>query len=130
MKLIIKLFGILLLLIGITLLIKPELIFDWIENNMETTSLYISAIVLRLVFGVLFIVAARASKYPAAIRFFGYLFILAAFILIFIGQEHFQDFITSIIPDAKPFAPLTSLLIIAFGGFLIYAFSKKKLLNQ
>jgi len=130
MKLLIKLFGILLLLAGILLIVKPELVFTWIDNNMENTSLYISAIVVRLVFGVLFVVAAKASKYPAVLKFFGYLFILAAFILIFIGQEHFQDFITSIIPDAKPFAPLTGLLIIAFGGFLIYAFLNKKLLKQ
>ncbi len=39
MKLIIKLFGILMLLSGISLLIKPEIIFGWIENKMENTSL-------------------------------------------------------------------------------------------
>ncbi len=130
MKLIIKLFGILLLLSGISLLFKPEIIFGWIEDNMENTSLYISAIVVRLVFGVLFIVAARASKYPGVIKFFGYLFIIAAIILIFIGQESFQDFINSLIPDVKPFAPLSGLLSIAFGGFLIYAFSRNKELEQ
>jgi hypothetical protein len=130
MKLIFKLFGILLLLSGISLLIKPEIIFGWIENNTENTSLYISAIVVRLVFGVLFIVAARASKYPGVIKFFGYLFIIAAIIFIFIGQESFQDFITSLIPDVKPFAPVSGLLSIAFGGFLIYAFSRNKELEQ
>ncbi len=130
MKLLIKFFGILLLLTGISLIVKPELIFTWIENNMENTSLYITAIVVRLVLGVLFIVAASTSRYPAVLKFFGYLFILAAFILIFIGQEHFQDFIASIIPNAKPFTALTGLLVIAFGGFLIYAFSNKELLKQ
>ncbi len=38
MKLIIKLFGILILLSGVSLLIKPEIIFGWIEGNMENTS--------------------------------------------------------------------------------------------
>ena len=50
MKLSIKLFGILMGLIGISLLIKPDILIGWIENNMETTPLYISAIVVRLVF--------------------------------------------------------------------------------
>jgi hypothetical protein len=126
MTLIIKLFGILLLLSGLSLLINPEIILGWIENNMGNTSLYISAIVVRLVFGILFIVAARESKYPGVIKFFGYLFIIAAIIFIFIGQESFQDFITSLIPDVKPFAPVSGLLSIAFGGFLIYAFSRNK----
>jgi hypothetical protein len=126
MTLIIKLFGILLLLSGLSLLINPEIILGWIENNMGNTSLYISAIIVRLVFGILFIVAARESKYPGVIRFFGYLFIIAAIIFIFMGQESFQDFISTLIPDVKPFAPLSGLLSIAFGGFLIYAFSRNK----
>lgn len=130
MKLIIKLFGILLLLSGISLLINPEIIIGWIEENIENTSLYISAIVVRLVYGILFIAAAKESKYPGVIKFFGYLFIIAAIILIFIGQESFQDFITSFIPYVKPFAPLSGLLSIAFGGFLIYAFSRNKELEQ
>jgi len=130
MKLTIKLFGILLLLSGISLLINPEIIIGWIEENMENTSLYISAIVVRLVFGILFIVAARESKYPDVIKFFGYLFVIAAIIFIFIGQGSFQDFITSLIPDVKPFAPVSGLLSIAFGGFLIYAFSRNKELEK
>ena len=118
------------LLLGVSLIIKPEFIFGWIENNMENTSLYISAIVMRLVLGIIFIVAAGESKYPGVIKFFGYLLIIAAIIFIFIGQESFQNFITSLIPNVKPFAPLGGLLIIAFGGFLIYAFSRNKELEQ
>ena len=130
MKLIIKLFGILLIFLGISLLIKAEIIIGWIENNMEKTSLYILAIAVRLVLGVLFIVAARASKYPRIIKFLGYLFLVAAIIFILIGQESFQGFISSLIPDVKPFAPLSGLLSIAFGGFLIYAFSRNKGLTE
>lgn len=125
MKLIIKLFGILLLISGISLLMKPEIIFDWIENNMENTSLYISAIVVRLVFGVLFIVAAKESKYSGLVKFLGYVFIIAAITFIFIGQERFQHLISSLILNVKPFAPVSGLLSIAFGGFIIYAFSRK-----
>ena len=48
----------------------------------------------------------------------------------FIGQESFQDFITSIIPNVKPYAPVSGLLAIAFGGFLIYAYSGNKGLEK
>ena len=130
MKLIIKLFGILLILSGVSLIFKPEIIFGWIEDNMENTSLYISAIVARLIFGILFIVTAKESKYPGAIKIVGYLFIIAAIILIFLGQESFQDFISSVIPDVKPYAIIGGLLSIAFGGFLIYAFSGNKAIKQ
>ena len=118
------------LLAGISLLIKPEIILGWIENNMENTSLYISAIVVRLFLGILFIVAARKSKYPGVVKFLGYLFIIAAIIFIFMGQESFQNFVTSLIPDVKPFASVSGLFSIAFGGFLIYTFSKNTKLEQ
>ncbi len=130
MKLIIKLFGILMILAGISLLIGPEIIIGWIENNMESISLYISAIVVRLVFGILFLVAAKESKYPGVIKFLGYLFIIASIIFFFIGQENFLDFISLFIPDVKPYAPVSGLLAIAFGGFIIYAFSRNKELKQ
>ena len=130
MKLIIKIFGILMLFSGIILLINSEIIIGWIKDNMENTSLYVSAIVVRFVFGVLFIVAAREAKYPIVIKFFGYLFIIAAIIFIFMGQESFQAFIASLFPNVKPFAPISGLLSIAFGGFLIYAFSKNNKLDR
>jgi len=130
MKLIIKLFGILMLLAGISLLFKPEIIIGWMESNVENTALYISAIVVRLAFGILFIVVAKASKYPRVIKFSGYLFIAAAIMFMIMGQDNFQDFIIEFIPDIKPYAPVSGVLAIIFGGFLIYAFSKKKEIEQ
>ena len=130
MKLIVKLFGLLMLLTGISLLINPEIIIGWIEENMENTSLYIFAIVVRLVLGILFIAAAKESKYPGVIKFLGYLFIMAAIIFIFIGHESFQDFLSSLIPDIKPYAHLSGLFVMAFGGFLIYAFSRNKVIEK
>ncbi|MBI9059757.1 MAG: hypothetical protein JEZ01_18480 [Labilibaculum sp.] len=129
MKLLIKLFGILIILAGISLLIKPEIILAWIENNMESTALYVTAIVARLALGVLFILAAKESFYPLAIKVFGYLFIAAAFILFIIGQGSFKEFINSLIPHVNPYAPIVGVLAIAFGAFLIYAFSRSKELN-
>ncbi|MGB5665493.1 MAG: hypothetical protein WBM53_01505 [Maribacter sp.] len=130
MKVAVKLFGILMLLLGLSLLIKPEIIIGYIENNMENTSLYITAIVVRLVFGILFIIAAQESRYTGVIKFLGYLFILAAIILVFVGQENFEHFISSLIPHVEPYGRLGGLLAIAFGGFLIYAFSGNKELKQ
>ena len=130
MRLIIKLFGILMLLAGISLLFNHEFIMGWIEDSMKNTSLYISAIVVRLIFGILFLAAARESKYPGVIKVFGYVFIIAAIILFLIGQERFQDFITALIPGVKPFAPVIGLVVMAFGSFLIYSFSKNKVLEK
>ena len=58
------------------------------------------------------------------------MFLLAVIIFIFIGQENFQDFMSWLIPNFKPFTPVSGLLSIAFGGFLIYSFSKNKQLEH
>ena len=107
---------------GISLLIKPEIIFDWISNNMDNTLLYIAAIVVRLFLGILFIATSRESKHPKVFKTLAYVFILAAVVFILIGQENFQHFISSVIPTFKPFAPVAGLLSSVFGGFILYAF--------
>lgn len=122
----IKLFGILMIISGLSLLIKPETIFYWIETNIQSTLLYNSAILVRLLFGVLFIITAKESKYPTIIKILGYLFIIAAVVLIFLGSEHFQEFIKSIIPATRPLTSVIGLLVFAFGGFLLYSFKKNK----
>jgi hypothetical protein len=98
-------------LLGISLLSMPGMIIGYIENNIGHTSLYI---------------AARASRYPGVLKVLGGLFILAAVILILVGQERFQHFISSLIPEVKPFASLAGVIAILFGGFVIYAFLRKK----
>lgn len=132
MNLIIKLLGMLLILLGISFIIYPEFIFGWLEDNIENSSLYIFAIVGRLVFGILLIIAAKESKYPRVFKVFGYLAIIAAIIFIFIGHENFQDFIASIVAEFKPYAPISGLIVMAIGGLFIYAFSliRKSALQQ
>ena len=130
MKIIVKLIGVLILLAGISLLVYPELIIGWMEDNMESTALYFSAIAGRLVFGILFILLLQRFKIPWRNETFRLLVYNSCRHLVFIGKESFQSFMASIVPDAKPFAPLSGLLSIGFGVFLIYAFSGNKELEK
>ena len=126
MKSIVQLLGLLFILLGIYTLFFTKSVFGFLEENIENQSLYLTAIIIRIVLGVLLIVAARASIYPTAIKVIGYVAIIAAIVLIIIGQEGFQNFMIHIIPDFKPYAKIAGLVIIAFGGFLLYAFIAKK----
>jgi len=125
MKQSIKLLGALILLLGISLLIKPEFIFGLIETNVESTSLYIIAIVVRIIFGVLFIIASDESKHPRLIKFMGYLFILAAFVFVLMGKACFQDFIGELLQKMKHLAQIGGILGAVFGAFLLHTYSKK-----
>jgi hypothetical protein len=126
MKLFIKGIGIFILLVGLSLLIKPEFLYTWLKDSIETNYLYISAIVFRLAMGVLFLLAAKQSKYPGGIKFIGILAILAALIFFFMGSENFREFFSSLIPYFNSYAPISGLVAMLFGAFLIYAFTGNK----
>jgi len=126
MKSIIILFGILLFLAGVSLVFAPEIIFDFMENNLENLLVYYSAIGVRLIMGILFISLAKESKYPWIIKALGFFFIFGAIFLVIIGQEGLQNLITSFIPIFKPYTVFVGLGSMGFGAFLIYAFLGQK----
>ncbi len=125
MKTIIQLVGFLFIIGGIVLLISPDLFYDWIEDNLATKSLYFFAIIFRLAFGTLLLMAANESNYPITFKVLGSITIIAALTFIGIGHESFQKFLSEIFFKFKPYAPVTGLIVLLVGGFLIYAFKKK-----
>ncbi|MDC6350097.1 hypothetical protein PP178_00915 [Zeaxanthinibacter sp. PT1] len=84
------------------------------------------AIVIRVVFGILFLIVAKQSRSPLIFKIFGFIFILAAIFLLFAGQDNFQHFISSLIPEIQPYGRVSGLLAMIFGGFLLYAFPGNK----
>ena len=126
MKPIIIIFGILLILAGLSLVVDPTIVFNFITEKGGNLWLYISAIVVRLLIGVFLILTAASSKYPGLIRVFGFIFVIAAFVLIFMGQSSFVDLISTLIPEFRPLGRIGGLLSMAFGGFFVYAYTGKK----
>ena len=123
MSLLTKFLGILLILASISILVKPDLLLGWIEDNLASKALYIGAIVGRLGIGAVLILAAKASKFPKTFQIIGYIAILAAIIFLLIGHEQFIDFLSLFIPEFLQYAPVSGLVSLAFGGFLIFATS-------
>ena len=130
MKTVLKIIAVLIFLVGLSLLIKPQFILGWIENNTSDFSLYVFAIAARLILGFLFVIVAKDTKFPNLIRVLGYIAILAAIVFIFIGHESFQNFIASFIDDVKSIALVISLVGMLLGSFLFYAFLGKKDFNN
>ncbi|WP_321296544.1 hypothetical protein [Marinifilum fragile] len=126
MKPCIKIFGILLILVGISLLFAPEIIFGFLESNKGTFWVYWLAIVVRLVLGAILILSAKESKHPLAVKIIGGMFVLAALIFLFMGQQNFQEFIATVLAVFNPYIPLVGMVSIAFGSFFIYAFSGRR----
>ena len=122
MKLFIKLLMIPFLLLGLSMFIRPDLFFAWVEGNLDNTWLYVLAIGIRLFLGLLLVVAAKESKFPKAIKYFGLFILAAALLLLLMGQDNFREMATTLIAYFKPFAAVAGLIAMLIGSFLLYAF--------
>ena len=102
------------------------IVFNFIIDEGHNLWLYIIAIAVRLILGVFLILTASSSRYPAIVKVFGFVFVIAAFVLIFMGQNSFVDLISTLIPEFRPLGRIGGLLSMAFGGFFVYAYTGKK----
>ncbi len=126
MKSIIQLFGVLVAVMGIILLINPDLIYDWFTDNIPNTSIFLLAIITRFALGTLLIIYASASRFPKLLKVIGFLSVLAALAFIIMGHERFQDFLTALLPDVRPYYMVSSMAAIILGSLLVYAFVGKQ----
>ena len=126
MKFIIIIIGAIILLLGISILVDSQWIFDFFENNKNNQALYIIGILIRTVVGVLLLLSANESRHPFVINLLGFSSLLAALILtislIYFGQESVQEFFTSVISEYKSYMPASGVFSVLVGGVLIYAF--------
>lgn len=109
-------------LTGVLLLVKPQVILKVLRENANQLWLHITAIVVRLLFGMLLVSQAGTSKLPMIIEVIGWIAILAAVLFMLIGRNNFKRLISWAFAVAKPFAPIGGILALCFGGLLIYAF--------
>jgi len=115
-------FGVFLLVAGITLILNPVIIFTLLRENEDKPGLHVAAVLARLVIGLLLIYLADDSKYPPAIEFLGWIFVIAAVVLAAIGRKRFMQLMSWVLSLAEPFGRVAGILAVGFGSFIIYAF--------
>jgi len=122
MTVLIIIFGALTLLAGIVIIINPEVIFDFLRNNLDKLVLHFLAVVIRLVIGALLIYQSNISKFPLVIEVIGWLSIVTAIFIAVMGRRKFNRLMSWALSLSKPFGRVGGALAVAFGAFLIYAF--------
>ena len=118
-KMLIVLFGVLICLTGLTILILPEK-FKNIMNRWTGQPRFLFAVIIRVLFGALLLSEAANLRFPLAMKVIGAISILAAVVLLLIGQERMDRFIDWWMRMADKVLRVWSVLAIAFGAFLIY----------
>ena len=122
MSILIIVFGLLMLLAGMSLMTNPEIIIRVLRDNADKLWLHIGAVAVRLLLGALFIYQASVSKFPVTMEVIGWIAIFAAIIFTIIGRNNFKRLISWAFSLVEPFGRIGGVLAICFGFFLIYAF--------
>ena len=121
MNYVIILFGLLITVLSFIILVKPKAALNYFDANSGSLGLYISAIAVRIGMGVVLLMYAEQSRYPAAFEIFGYILLVAGVILAIIGHRRFERLIRWAMGLLEKMAWVSGLLGIVFGLFFIYA---------
>ena len=122
MTIFIIIFGALTCLVGMVIVVNPQIVFGLLQKNYAKIELQIVAVVLRLILGVILIIQSADSKYPFVIEIIGWLSIVAAVFLSVIGRNNFLKLMSWALSQVKTLGRVGGVIASAFGAFLIYAF--------
>ena len=120
MKIVIALVGGLICLAGLLILISPAR-FRTMFNNFSGQPRFLFAIIFRILFGAILLWEASNLKFPFAMQIIGGISIVAAIVLLLMGQDRMDRFIDWFMSKfTDTLMRVWSVLALAFGAFLIY----------
>ena len=123
MPTLVKILAFFFILSGISLIVRPDFLLDWIQGALNSSGLYIAAILGRFLIGLVLVLAAKHSMFLKLIMALGVITMLAAVVFLLMGRITFYHTLFGIIDTLKRLAPLVAGVTIMVGGFLFYAFS-------
>lgn len=121
MTYIILIFGILVLLGGVIILVKPDLIISIFSKFKNSFVFHSGAIIARIILGIALVTGSSGSRYPLALEVLGWLTLASAAVLCLMGRNRFIKMIELVIGSSQTFKRVMGFFGILFGCFFIYA---------
>ena len=115
-------FGILSILAGLLMLARPSVLTRFLVANNDRLFVHVSAVLSRLVLGAALVITATVSQFPVILFWLGWLTIVAAVVLAFVGRARFGRLISWAEKIGLRFGRVGGGLAVLFGLFLIYAY--------
>ncbi len=119
MKIIIALVGVLICLAGLLILVSPQT-FRNVMNRFAGQQRFLFAVIARIIIGAILLLEAPNLKFTLAMQIIGGISILAAVVLLLIGQERMDRIIDWFMRLSDEVFRIMSVFAFAFGAFLIY----------
>ena len=120
MGVIVTVVGVLIVAGSIVMAVAPER-FVHLIVSMDSRIRFRYAVVVRLILGVLFILAAPGCREPGVVRVIGVLTLVAAAALLVVGRQRLDTFMEWWLGRPRPRLRAWSILGVALGVLLIYS---------
>ncbi len=117
---VVALFGMAIILLGILGLVSPGNLVRLVVGSWQSQKGFYFAIGIRVVFGIVLLLAASQSRFPEAFRVLGIISLVAAMAASFLGFDRLQRFVQKWMKRSPGFIRGWSVMAAAFGVFLLY----------
>ena len=116
----VKLIGILIVVLGIVRVVSPGTAKQMVAFLKEGKRIY-GAGSLRLLFGLIFLLAASGCRIPGSILFFGMVFLLNGVLIFFLGLERIHKVLEWHMKKSKTILRFYAIITIVVGGLILYS---------
>lgn len=110
--------------IGLVGVLSPPLLLDFLRALRSSGALYVVAAV-RIVFGVVLVLAAPASRLPRTLRVLGTIIIVAGLVTPLFGLERTRALLEWWTSQPSWAMRAWASVAVAFGVFLVYALRRR-----
>lgn len=119
MAVLVSAFGLLMVGIGVLGVVRPRTVIGGVMGWSPQTRMAV-AIGVRLVMGVVFLLAAASCRHPTVVTVLGWIALFAAVALPFLGQERLDRLIRWWFGHPPLLMRTWFCFAVAFGGFIVY----------
>lgn len=120
MALVVSLIGAAIAAIGLLGVVYPTRLMERIDRWQPAGRLWVG-VAVRLVVGIVFVLAADGCRMPQLVRVVGVIAIVAAVVLALLGPARFETFVRWWLGLPAAFTRIWAAVAVAFGGLLLYA---------
>ncbi len=117
---VVALFGIAIILLGVLGLVRPGSLIRLVLGSWQSKKGFYFGIGIRVVFGIILLLAASQSRFPDAFRILGIISLVAAMAAPFLGFDRLQRFVQKWAKRSPGLIRGWSVMAAAFGVFLLY----------
>jgi hypothetical protein len=119
MQMIVKIIGIVIIVLSVVYILKPAVPRALIKFFKQGHRMYLAGLI-RLIFAVIFLLAAGKCQYPKAIAAFGILFLISALLVFSLGAAKINRYMEWWQKQSDILLRIISLVALAIGSAIIY----------